>query len=317
MTAWGDFYRAASAASVEACGLQVAEIGGAVATMAAAVDVLALNRVLGIGVKQPATESEIDEIIRLFTERRVPRFFVQVSPVAAPDDLPRMLEDRGFRHYNNWVRLYRDVSAPPDVKTDLAVRRIDEEDAAAFGRIVAESFGWGDQISGWIGDLVGKLGWRHYMAFDGDTPVATGAMRVAGEYAWLDFAATLSDHRKRGAQGAILARRIRDAATQGCRYVLVETAEQTAEKEVPSYRNMLRFGFTEAYVRPNYIFYPQTPKARSACPPTESTKKRKISKVRRLARFRASRLCTDHCKTAALCRTREHLFSPCRRAKRP
>jgi hypothetical protein len=52
----------------------------------------------------------------------------------------------------------------------------------------------------------------------------------------------------------LLARRITDAADLGCRRLVVETAEDTPKKDAPSFRNMLRFGFQVAYVRPNYIF---------------------------------------------------------------
>ena len=36
--------------------------------------------------------------------------------------------------------------------------------------------------------------------------------------------------------------------------MIVETAEQTTEKESPSYRNVLKSGFKEAYKRPNFLF---------------------------------------------------------------
>ena len=43
------------------------------------------------------------------------------------------------------------------------------------------------------------------------------------------------------------------ARSLGCDAVVVETAEQTADHSAPSYRNMIRFGFTEAYFRQNYL----------------------------------------------------------------
>jgi hypothetical protein len=47
---------------------------------------------------------------------------------------------------------------------------------------------------------------------------------------------------------------MRDAAGDGCRWVSVETAEQTPEREAPSFRNLTRLGFTVAYRRPNYLW---------------------------------------------------------------
>jgi GNAT superfamily N-acetyltransferase len=257
MAAWGDFCRAASEDSVRDVGLSVTEPHEALALIASAADVLALNHVLGLGLTRPAPDSAADELIELFTAAGVPRFFVQLSPGARPAELPRRLGERGFRHHNNWVKLCRDTSPPPPVSSDLTVRQIDERDAADFGRIVAECFNWPEATQRWLAELVGRPGWRHYMAFDGDAPAATGALYVWGDYAWVDFATTLPQFRKRGAQSAILAQRVRDAAELGCSQVVVETAEDTPQRNAPSYRNMLSFGFREVYVRPNYIYVTQ------------------------------------------------------------
>jgi hypothetical protein len=49
-------------------------------------------------------------------------------------------------------------------------------------------------------------------------------------------------------------RRLADAGAAGCRWVSVETAEQTATRDAPSFRNLTRFGFEVAYRRPNYLW---------------------------------------------------------------
>lgn len=254
MAAWRDFFDAASPESASDCGLQATELDGAVATRAALADVLAFNRTIGIGLRGTATDEMVDQLIRFYSEAGVPRFFVQLSPAGHTTDLEHQLIERGFQHHNNWVKLYRDTSSPPSVATDLTVRRIDKTDALAFGTIAADCFGWPATTRRWIGDVVGRPGWRHYLAFDGDRPVATGALFASGDQAWVDFAATLPEYRGRGAQAALLSRRIIDAAELGCRQLVVETAEDTPARGAPSFRNMLRFGFREAYVRPNFIF---------------------------------------------------------------
>ena len=254
MAAWGDFYGAASDASVSACGIQLERAGEAMAIVASQADVLALNRVNGFGLERPATAAEVDTVVELYTAAQVPRFFVQVCPSGPAAQLPRLLEDRGFRHYNNWVKLHRDASPLPPASTDLDVRRIDDRHAEDFGRLVAENFGWPDPMARWVAETVGRPDWYHYLAFDDDKPVASGAFFVAGAVCWIDFATTLPECRGRGAQSALLVRRISDAADLGCRRVIVETAEDKPEKPAPSFRNQLRFGFQVAYTRPNYIF---------------------------------------------------------------
>jgi hypothetical protein len=83
------------------------------------------------------------------------------------------------------------------------------------------------------GQTVGRPGWRHYLAYAGDTPIASAAMYVSGEAAWCGFAATDAAHRKRGAQRALVVRRLLDAAAVGCSRVSVETAEDALSRTLP------------------------------------------------------------------------------------
>ena len=75
-----------------------------------------------------------------------------------------------------------------------------------------------------------------------------------GDWYYGTSIATRPSHRRRGAQGALLARRIRDAADLGCRWLVTETGEDLPERPNPSFRNMLRTGFELAYQRANYLF---------------------------------------------------------------
>ena len=79
-------------------------------------------------------------------------------------------------------------------------------------------------------------------------------MYVCGEGAWLGLGATVSADRRRGAQTALLARRARDAAKLGCKWVCAETPPDTADRPNASYRNMRRAGMEVRYERANYAF---------------------------------------------------------------
>jgi hypothetical protein len=145
------------------------------------------------------------------------------------------------------------VSPLENVKSELTVSKIDGSNAIDFAKIVCDSFDWGDECIPWIAATVGRDNWYHYIAFDGDIPVATGAFYKHNAYAWIDFAATIEKYRGKGAQAIISKMRIDDIIEVGCKTIVVETAQQTEKHSAPSYRNMLRYGFQEAYVRPNYI----------------------------------------------------------------
>ena len=136
----------------------------------------------------------------------------------------------------------------------LDVRPVGATHAHVFGHLVATAFDYPPAIAPLASQTIGRPHWHHYLAFEGDTPIASGAMYIAGEAAWFGFAATDAAHRKRGAQQALILRRLEDAADAGCKWVSVETAEDTVTRDAPSFRNLCRLGFEIAYGRPNYLW---------------------------------------------------------------
>jgi GNAT superfamily N-acetyltransferase len=252
--AWGDFYLAADEATAARLGVGVVDLPGARVTVAPAIDVLAFNRALGIGLDVPLDEGALDRALSIFCEAGVARALVQVAPDVLDARTAALLDSRGLTVHNHWVRLWRETTEVPDVRSDLEIVEVGRERALEFGRVVASVFDWPADAAQLIAGPVGRSGWLHYAALDRDRIVATGATCVAGESAWLDFASTLPEARGRGAQSALLARRIRDAASLGCQRVLVETSEPRPDNPAQSWRNVKRMGFVQAYVRPNYVW---------------------------------------------------------------
>jgi len=105
----------------------------------------------------------------------------------------------------------------------------------------------------WLAQLPGRQGWYCFVAYDGAEPAATGALYVHEDIGWFGIGATLPEHRRRGAQTAILAARIRRAAEVGCTLAVTETGELVEDRPANSYRNILRAGFEPQYLRANYV----------------------------------------------------------------
>ena len=242
----------APAPIASALGIHLLLDNSALMCLATAADVLALNRIVGLGVEVPATREQLARMIDAARQRGTRRLFVQIAPASNPPDIERWIEAEGGTKHNRWVRLWRAVENIPEATTDLEVRQLTENDALRSGEIVAAAFGMPIDLAPWIAATVGKPGWTHYGAFDGSKLVASTALFISGKIGWLGFAATDEYSRGRGAQGALIKRRMEHARDAGCDSVVVETAEQTPEHSALSYRNMLRFGFTEAYTRQNY-----------------------------------------------------------------
>ena len=243
----------APAAIASQLGLHLVGDQGVVMALATTADVLALNRIIGLGVDIPSTREQLSRLVRIARDRGTKRLFVQLAPGHEPATLPEWVEMEGGKPYNRWVRLWRSLADIPEIKTDLRIAQVGSADALRSGEIVAEAFDMPMDLAPWFASIVGRPGWAHFGAFDGKKLVGTAALYTSRTVGWLGFAATLSDYRGHGAQGALIRRRLERARELGCESVVVETAEQTAEHSAPSYRNMIRFGFTEAYFRQNYL----------------------------------------------------------------
>ncbi len=221
---YADTARAVGVGSAPGLAMEARDFGGAIGVrMVGEVSPVSriYNQVCGLGIAAPATEALLDEIMAWYTEKEL-GFHVRLSPAAAPADLPDWLEKRGITRQHPWssvgAKLYRSTAEPPSIPTALRIEQIDRTRAATLADVLAEIPEYAPATT-WrplAERQVGRAGWRHYLAFDGDRAVAIGALFVDGEAGWLGGGATLPAYRGRGAQGALIARRIRDAAELGC-----------------------------------------------------------------------------------------------------
>ena len=210
-----------------------------------------LNHAVGLGVTGPVGGADLDRVAA-FYERLGTAYSVAVAPSAAGDLAPRLLA-RGMRPGRPWMTFHRDAGPIPGPATRLRIEDAGPGTAPAFGRIVATAFGLPAGFEAWIAALVGVPGAICLLALDGDDPVGAAVLVVDGDCAWFGFGATLPEHRGKGAQGALFAERARRAQALGARHLVTETGAPVGDETPgPSYRNMLRSGFAEAELRPNY-----------------------------------------------------------------
>jgi hypothetical protein len=242
------------AAAPSELGLRVERIGQTVALMASNLPIVLFNRVIGLGIDQPATESAVTDIVHMYSDARIPTYGIQLGSVVNPPQLSDWLRTHRFAHRGNWAKIYCKPELTVTAATDLRIERVGREHAPDCARVTVASFGMPPLLIPWLTNLVGREGWQHFIAFDGQAAVAAGALFIKNRIGWVGMTGTLSSHRKRGAQAAIIARSIAASAQAGCDWVIAETDEDTPTHPNPSYHNMLRTGFSLAYQRANYIF---------------------------------------------------------------
>jgi GNAT superfamily N-acetyltransferase len=245
-----DAFRAAPPTLAQQHGIAHARIDGVGCTRVADLPRSRIfNHVFGLGRSEPATDEQLERIAEFYGEET---YFVALAHDAKPDDLAARLETRGFEPDYSWTKFRRGVEPPAAVETDLRVEPIGPERARDFGRIVAAGFELPEFTGRWLAALFARPRWTCFLAFAGDEPAATGALFVCRGVGWLSFAATLPEYRRRGAQSALLAERIRAAAELGCTMVIGETGALEEGRPSNSYRNIVRAGFEPVYDRPNY-----------------------------------------------------------------
>ena len=235
----------AFASVLSAAGLPVTRVAGAACFAAPGIPNFQLNRVAGLGLERDPTDDELDEI-EAFFRGHCSQFAVSLTPGSLHD---RLLE-RGYTTGYAWMKFSRYASPAPPVATELNVE--ETTDADAFGSVIAEAFGL-PTGSGFFGSVVGRPGWTLFLARAGDEPAGAGALFLHEGIGWLGIGGTRTEFRGKGAQNALIAARIERGLELGARAFTTETGERVPDRPSGSYRNILRGGFDEAYLRCNLL----------------------------------------------------------------
>lgn len=254
-------YDSASSEDASQYGISFQELWGATAFFLDALPSHTFfNRVLGLGIREPVTEAMLDELMALYTSHNSV-MCIPASPAAQPTQLTDWLLERGFQPSFNMAKMFRGTDPPPEIKTDLHIERVDDNTAVHAGNIIQvvfhDAYNWPKWAAPWFTNWVQHSDVSGYLAYDGDMPVGACVLVASEEWGSLGGGATLPEYRQRGAQGAIMAQRIRDGIEFGCRWLTTETPEDTPEWHNPSYHNMVRTGFQLAYLQPWYVYKPE------------------------------------------------------------
>jgi GNAT superfamily N-acetyltransferase len=245
-----DTFRAAPPTLAQEHGIAYARIDGVTCTSVADLPrSRRFNHVFGLGRASPATDEQLDRIAEFYGQET---YFLALARDAKPDDLPARLEARGFEADYAWTKFRRGVEPPSAVNTRLRVEPIGPRHTRDFGRIVAAGFELPEFVGRWFAALFARPRWTCFVAFADDEPAAAATLFVCRGIGWLSFDATLPDFRRRGAQTALLAARIKAAAELGCSLVVGESGALEEGRPSNAYRNIVRAGFEPVYDRPNY-----------------------------------------------------------------
>lgn len=177
----------------------------------------------------------------------------QVLGIDTHPDLDRRISyqwflDRGFEvdcEECIWWRALEPFEPDP-LPAGLELRRADGNLAETFTEVLNVGFGYSDDfVRGHVfASTIDRPGWFHYVAFVDGAPAAAAAMFVRDNVADCFVASTLPNARGRGAQTALIQRRLADGTAVGCE---LATAQSVVTNASP--RNFARQGFQPVYRR--------------------------------------------------------------------
>jgi hypothetical protein len=254
--AWAQLHLALPSGLRAQIGCHVKRYGAAVSILTSGADVASGNRTIGLGFENPLSEEQLREVAASYSVAGIRRWLLDWSPNAEPHAAEVLLARHGGRAMTPVVKLWRTLGGPLPTLQEAAVRvvEIGADDAATFEEIVAGPLGFPPIVAPVVRSTVGHEHWHFYLALDGARPIAGAAMFVQGTGAWFGLSATIASDRGRGAQTALLTRRLQDAARLGCAWVSADTQPETPERANPSFRNMRRAGMDVLYYRAKYLF---------------------------------------------------------------
>lgn len=223
----------------------------AIAILTAA-DSAEFNRVVGLGVFEPATEKQLDQLLEPYRQAQVP-FMVQLLPAARPPELREWLSKRGLDPGDEWSVLTRDLSDPVEDAPGPEVTRVADEDVATYARTYESAFGLDFRGGDLAASTIGRAGWSHYLAREDGRAIAVAAMFERDGAALFAGSGTVRTARGRGAQRALVRRRLADAARAGSVVAMVETDQDVRADTPPPLRNILHAGFVPAFREPSFV----------------------------------------------------------------
>lgn len=252
--AFADLYAAAPSILQAELELRIQQVADATLCIAAKVPSPMFNRVIGLGLSQPATLDTVAQISEEFNRSKCSNWWLHWNPHAHPSDTPDQLQKLGFTlpPRRAWAKMLHDNSLVPLADSDLRIDVANDDQINDVTAAITQAFEMPPFMAQWLQALHNRPNWRIYAVMDQDQVVGGGCQFFGGAASWIGMGGILSTHRNRGGQRNLMAFRINDAIHSGCLHIATETGEAMADEPNPSLRNMERCGFVKVASRRNF-----------------------------------------------------------------
>jgi GNAT superfamily N-acetyltransferase len=225
----------------------IENIGGGIALFAGPDS--PVTQAIGVGLHGVVSDADLDRLTDFFISRGAPAA-AEICPLVDMK-LYERLASRDYRLLEVSDMMYLELdqaSLPVDSSPGVTVREAEPHEVKLWTSTVAQGFAEHYPVTPELLDVMEGFARRtdaaNFLAYVDGELAGGGAVSVYQGVGGFFGASTLPAFRRRGAQSALLATRMKWAIAKGCD--LAVTITQPASM---SHRNMERFGFRVAYTR--------------------------------------------------------------------
>ena len=206
-----------------------------------------VNRAIGVTLSE-LSAGDVDASEQFFVGRGLAPM-IELSSWAPATTLAevsrRRYEPCWFRSFFALVP----TAAPAEHSTGVRIERVGGDDLTRWLDVFNTGFEADHGAALVANDEIGRASFlvpdsQTFLAHLDGRAVGCGSVQIVDGVAWLGGAATLPEFRRRGVQAALVAHRLRLAASLGC-----ELAAVTALSNGPSARNIVRLGFQHTHAQ--------------------------------------------------------------------
>lgn len=237
--------------------LDAAGVAGACAlTAAGIVETLVLNRVIGLGMQEPADADALDAVAAIYAKAGVTAHAIELSPAAWPAGVANLLVARGYMPFKKTTMMIRACTPLADPGAGGGggvVRRAGIDEADAWAALACSVFGFDENMHAILRATFGGDSWQHWLATIDADIAGVAATHLVDETAWIGWVCTAPRFRGRGIQRQITAAQLAGARDAGARWVTLEAATGSPTRPGASLRNYRRMEFQAVYERLTYL----------------------------------------------------------------
>ena len=235
------------------------KLGEAVVLTSPVIPFSHFNRVMGLGLTQPATEKELDEILAFFQAEKIKRLELHHIPHTQPPQLVDWLTARGLRIVSGWDRIYRGnepLTDKTEMPAGMRVEKITRATMEEWATFLVTMYNL-QPTKPLLLSITDRRGWHHYALRENERIVAARSMYIHHDgMAWWGIEAPVPGFMTpRFDLDYHLCREIiKDGLKLGAKYFVADIEKSDTEMKHDGYRNFNEMGFKRAYFRSNYSY---------------------------------------------------------------